>query len=145
MKKIPELLAALSGALLSFLCGLPPVLWVLLAAMSLDLLTGLLGGLLGRSPNTQKGGLSSKAALRGLGKKAVILLVVLLAALVDRAVALSAGVSFEAVSGAVCLWFIASEGLSILENAAALGIPVPAMLKNALELMRSSDPRRPDD
>ena len=69
-------------------------------------------------------------------KKALILLVVLLAALIDRAVALSADIEFAAVAGATCLWFIASEGMSILENAAAMGIPIPKILLQALELFR---------
>ena len=49
----------------------------------------------------------------------MILLVVLLAVLIDVAISTSAGlVSFNAISGAVCLWFVASEGVSVLENAA---------------------------
>ena len=38
--------------------------------------------------------------------------------------------------GATCLWFIASEGLSILENVASMGVPVPKVLINLLEIMR---------
>ena len=38
--------------------------------------------------------------------------------------------------GACCLWFIASEGLSILENVASMGVPVPKILLNLLEIMR---------
>ena len=66
----------------------------------------------------------------------LILLVVLLAALLDRAVALGAGIEFAAVAGATCLWFIASEGMSVLENAAAMGIPIPKVLLQALELFK---------
>lgn len=39
--------------------------------------------------------------------------------------------------GATCLWFIASEGLSILENVASMGVPVPKILLKLLEVMRS--------
>ena len=74
---------------------------------------------------------------RGLLKKAVIILVVLLAALLDKAVSIGAGVTFEAVAGATCLWFIASEGFSILENVTAMGVPIPKILLQALEIMRS--------
>ena len=75
----------------------------------------------------------------------------LLAGLLDRAVTLSAGIEFEAVSGATCLWFIASEGISVLENAAAMGIPIPQILLRMLELFRSkggdqkSDQKPPDN
>ncbi|MBR1585922.1 MAG: phage holin family protein [Clostridia bacterium] len=136
MKKIPEALAAACGAALSFFSGMPPVLWVLLAVMSIDYITGLLGGLMGKSPKTENGGLSSHAAFKGLMKKMLILLVVLLSALLDRAVTLGAGIEFAAVTGATCLWFIASEGMSILENAASLGVPIPKILLQALEIMK---------
>ena len=43
----------------------------------------------------------------------------------------------EAVSGATCLWFIASEGFSILENVASMGVRIPGILMQALEIMRS--------
>ncbi|MBQ8080538.1 MAG: phage holin family protein [Clostridia bacterium] len=136
MKKLTDCMAALCGAILSFVSGIPPILWVLTAMMSLDLVSGLAAGALGKSDNTPEGGLSSRAALRGLMKKGLILLVVLLAALLDRAVALSAGVQFDAVTGATCLWFIASEGLSVLENAAQIGVPIPKVLRQALEALK---------
>ena len=64
------------------------------------------------------------------------MLVVLLANLLDIAVSKGAGITVEAVMGATCLWFIASEGLSILENVASMGVPVPKVLINLLEIMR---------
>ena len=69
-------------------------------------------------------------------KKALILFVVLLAALIDHAVAISAEIEFAAVAGATCLWFIASEGMSILENAAEMGVPIPKIMTQALELFK---------
>ena len=146
-KKIIEALAAAGGAIASFFCGLPPIIWVLLAVMSLDYITGIICGLMGKSSKTEKGGLSSRAAFEGLLKKMLILLVVLLAALLDRAVALGAGIEFAAVAGATCLWFIASEGMSVLENAAAMGIPIPKVLLQALELFKrkgGTDDHPPD-
>ena len=137
-KTIIEFLAAAGGAVLSFFCGLPPIIWILLAVMSMDFITGLLCGLLGRSPKTEHGGLSSGEAFRGLLRKVLILLVVLLAALLDYTVSLSADIEFAAVAGATCLWFIASEGMSILENAAAMGVPIPKALTQALELFKHS-------
>lgn len=136
-KKIVEILAAAGGAIASFFCGLPPIIWVLLAVMTLDYLSGLACGAMGKSPKTEHGGLESGEAFKGLLKKALILLVVLLAALLDRAVALTADIEFAAVAGATCLWFIASEGISVLENAAAMGIPIPQVLMKMLELFKS--------
>ena len=134
---LPEFFAAILGAILSFFTGLPPIIYVLLAVMSIDYVTGIMCGFMGKSSKTPTGGLSSSEAFKGLLKKMLIILVVLLAALLDRAVAIGAGIEFEAVAGATCLWFIASEGMSILENAAKMGVPIPKILLNALELFRS--------
>ena len=135
-RKIIEATAAVGGAIASFFCGLPPIIWILLAVMSLDYITGILCALMGKSPKTEHGGLSSRQAFMGLMKKALILLVVLLAALIDHAVAISAEIEFAAVAGATCLWFIASEGMSIRENAAEMGVPIPKLMTQALELFK---------
>lgn len=136
MKKITEALAAAGGAVISFFTGLPPIIWILLAVMTLDYITGLMCGAMGRSPKTENGGLSSSTAFEGLLKKVLIICIVGLAALVDHAIAASAGIEMSAVTGACCLWFVASEGLSVLENAAAMGVPIPKVLMRALEIMR---------
>lgn len=137
MKKVTEILAAVGGAIATFFCGLPPVMWVLVAVMSIDFITGVICGIMGKSKKTENGYLASNAAFIGLLKKALIILVVLLAALLDKAVTMGAGIQFDAVAGATCLWFIASEGFSILENVASMGIPVPKILLKMLEIMRS--------
>lgn len=131
--------AAAVGALVSFVTGVPVILWVLIGVMTLDYVTGLLTGALGVSNKTQGGGLSSRAAFEGLLRKVMVLLVVLLAVLLDLAVQTGAGTSFSAVSGATCLWFIASEGVSVLENAAQMGLPIPQALAKTLEVMRGND------
>ena len=136
-KKILELLAAAGGAVASFFINMPPLVWILIAVMTIDYVTGLICGAMGKSQKTETGYLASHAAFLGLLKKALILLVVLLAALLDQAVSNGAGIQFEAVMGATCLWFIASEGLSILENVASIGVPVPKILLKLLEVMRS--------
>ena len=136
MKKITELAAAVGGAIASFFMNMPPLVWILIAVMTIDFITGLICGAMGKSNKTENGYIASNQAFIGLMKKALILLVVLLAALLDRAVSEGAGIQFEAVMGATCLWFIASEGFSILENVALMGIPVPKILLKLLEIMK---------
>ena len=136
MKKILELLAAAGGAVASFFVNIPPLVWILIAVMTIDYITGLITGAMGKSKKTENGYLESGAAWKGLMKKGLILLVVLLASLLDMAVSKGAGISFEATQGATCLWFIASEGLSILENVASIGIPVPRIMLKLLEIMK---------
>ena len=135
-KKLSEFIAAIGGAIASFFVTMPPLVWILIAVMSIDYVTGLICGAMGKSKNTETGYLASHEAWKGLMKKALILLVVLLSNLLDIAVSKGAGITFEAVMGATCLWFIASEGLSILENVASIGVPVPKILLKLLEIMR---------
>ncbi|MBQ9196551.1 MAG: phage holin family protein [Clostridia bacterium] len=142
--KILQALAAAMGAVVSFFSGLPPLIWILLAVMTLDYITGIICGVMGKSTKTENGKISSSAATMGLLKKSLILVVVLVAALVDHAVAIGAGISFSAVTGATCLWFIASEGMSIIENAATMGVKVPGVLLKALEIMHDKGEAKED-
>ena len=136
MKKATEIIAAIGGAVMGFFINMPPIVWILVAVMSLDYATGLFCGFLGVSPKTENGGLSSGAALKGLMKKVLLLCVVGLAALIDRAIMQGTGMEIAAVTGATCFWFVASEGLSVLENAAAMGVPIPKILLETLEIMK---------
>ena len=139
MDNFIKTMAAAFGVVIAFFAGLPPVIWILLGAMSIDYLTGLFCAALGKSPKTEGGGLSSKAAFEGLIKKVMILMLVALSTLVDLAIASSAGlVSFHSITCAVCLWFIASEGLSVIENMGEMGVPFPPKLKKALEVLRDA-------
>lgn len=137
MKKVAEILAAIGGAIVSFFTEMPPLVWILIAVMSMDFITGLICAAMGKSKKTENGYLASHAAFEGLMKKVLIIFVVLLAAALDFAVSKGAGIQFEAVMGATCLWFIASEGFSILENVASMGVPVPKILLKILEIMKS--------
>lgn len=139
MNTVVKISAAAAGAVISFFTGLPVIMWVLIGVMTLDYVTGLITGAMGVSSKTDGGRLSSRAAFMGLMRKVMVLLVVLLAVLLDLAVQTGAGVSFSAVTGATCMWFIASEGVSILENAALMGLPIPEVLTRALETMRGGD------
>ena len=139
MENVYKWAAAACGAVVSFFSGLPPLIWVLLGVMSLDYASGIICGCMGVSQKTEGGGLSSRAAFVGLLRKMVILIIVALAALIDCAVAVGAGVQFSAVTGAVCLWFIASEGISILENAVEIaGVNAPPVLRRALEVLKGA-------
>lgn len=124
-------LAAAGGAAAQALGGWDMALQVLVSFMAADYLTGLLvAGVFKRSLKTPGGAVSSRAGFLGLLRKCAVLLVVLLAVLLDRA----AGSSF--IRTAVCLFFIANEGLSILENLGLMGVPYPAFLRDMLEALR---------
>ena len=78
-KKLSEFIAAIGGAIASFFVTMPPLVWILIAVMSIDYVTGLICGAMGKSKKTETGYLASHEAWKGLLKKGVILLVVLLA------------------------------------------------------------------
>ena len=131
-EKIVKILAALAGAVAGLFGEWSPLLTILVAVMSLDYVSGLIVAACGRSPKTEGGRLSSKAGFMGIARKALMLLLIGLATLVDRALGNSAMV-FQT---SLAFYYIANEGLSILENAGTLGVPFPARLRGALEELR---------
>ncbi len=127
------LLAAIGSAAAEALGGWDTALQVLTGFMAADYGTGLLvAAVWHRSGKSASGALESDACFKGLLRKGVVLLVVWMAAMLDRA----AGSAF--VRTAACMFFIANEGISILENTAIMGVPYPAFVKDMLEVMRES-------
>ena len=138
--KILKVLAAFAGAICGLFGEWNTMLTILVVAMTTDYISGWIVAWCGKSPKTENGGLSSKIGFIGIAKKAFIMLLVLLATLLDRAI----GGDTAVFQSSLVLYYIANEGLSILENAALLGVKFPAKLKKALETMREQeDP--PDD
>ncbi|MEG2420083.1 MAG: phage holin family protein [Oscillospiraceae bacterium] len=131
-------LAAVGSAAAGYLGGWDAALETLVWCMAADYCTGVMvAGFFKKSPGSADGALSSKAGFRGLCKKATILLAVLVGAQVDT---LTGGTY---VRGAVIFFFVGNEGLSILENMGLMGVPYPAFLKNALEVLREKGENRP--
>ena len=85
---------------------------------------------LGKSPKSATGALDSRAGFAGLARKAMILVLVLLAAILDRLTGSAACV------GAVTLFYTVNEAISILENAVLLGVPIPRQLSQALDVAK---------
>ena len=110
--------------------GWDSALATLLIFMGVDYVTGLMVATAGKSP---KGKLSSKVGWKGLAKKCVILLLVPVAARLDVVL----GTSY--VRAGVCIAFLCNEVISILENAGLMGVPLPAALKNAVELLQKKE------
>lgn len=126
--KAVRILAACFGAVAGLLGGWDPLLRVLVALMAVDYLTGLLVAIMGKSQKTEYGGLSSKVGASGLARKGLMLCVVLVAAMVDSAI----GTGSAMCRDAACWFYIANEGISILENTGLAGVPYPEKLKELL-------------
>lgn len=102
---------------------------LLLVMMAADYITGVIAAAMGKSPKTPAGKLSSNAGAKGLARKGIILLMVGLAHGLDLFVNRGNSMFLSAVA-----WFyIGNEALSVVENLALCGVPIPAKLKNALE------------
>jgi len=124
--------AGVLGAIAGLFGGWDIMMTVLLAAMALDYLTGWVVALMRKSRKTSSGGLDSKAGFIGLCKKCLILLFVVLGALIDRGM----GMETAMFRSAICWFYVANEGLSIVENMALAGVPFPDWIKAALEQLK---------
>ena len=103
----------------------------LIIMMAVDYITGLLvAGIWHKSQKTEDGRLESRAGWKGLVRKGVTLLIVLVAARLDLVIG-STLIRDTAVIG-----FIANEGISIVENAGLMGVPMPGVVQNALEVLK---------
>lgn len=140
-EKIIKVAAAVAGAIAGLYGGWSAMLTILVVMMCIDYVTGLLVAWTGRSTKTENGGLSSKVGFIGIAKKGVIMLIVLLATLLDQAIGNTAMV----FQGATVFYYIANEGLSILENADQLGVRTPRFIHDRLEIMRDQNDKPPDD
>lgn len=119
-------LVAILGTVFTWLFGGWDIaLLVLIVFMIMDYITGLARGAINRK-------LSSDVGFRGIAKKSVILVVLIVAVLLDRLINDGQWI-FRTL---ICYFYIANEGISILENCAALGLPIPERLSEVLEQLK---------
>ena len=135
MNYIKEFLITIIGAVVSGVAylfgGWTASMTTLLIFMAIDFLSGLIvAGVFKKSTKTKNGALESKASFKGLCRKGMILLIVLVATRLD--VALGA----HYIRDAVCIAFIVSETISITENAGLMGVPIPSAITKAIELLK---------
>ncbi len=127
--------AAIGGFVAGLYGGWSAAMTVLVILMAADFFLGCACALSGKSPKTKGGRFLSSVAFKGLLKKAGIMLVVLLAVQLDKVI----GGNSAMFQSAAAFFYIANEGLSIIENCGLLGVPVPGAIKNALETLRSKN------
>lgn len=109
-------------------------LTTLMIFMGIDYLSGLIvAGVFHNSPKTDTGALESRAGFKGLIRKAMVLVFVLIGYRLDVAV----GTTY--IRDAVCIAFIANELLSIIENAGLMGIPIPDVITEGVDMLKKHD------
>lgn len=123
---IQVIFTAIGGWLGYFLGGCDGLLYALLAFVVLDYLTGLMCAIVDKK-------LSSEIGFRGIFKKVLIFIMVGIGHIMDIQVLGSVGV----LRTAVIFFYISNEGVSLLENAAYLGLPIPEKLKTVLEQLHN--------
>lgn len=123
-------LSIISGATTAFVFligSLDVAIQCLLIAIVLDYISGIIKAYVSKT-------LSSQIGAKGILKKVAILLVVMLAVLVDRVTGESG-----AIRTLVIYYFVANEGLSIIENLAQAGVPIPKVIKDALKALKKEN------
>lgn len=119
------------GAVSALFGGWDAALQTLIIFMAVDYLTGLLvAGVFHASPKSKTGTLESRAGWKGLIRKGETLLIVLVACRLDAVL----GSTF--VRDAAVIGFSANEALSIVENAGLMGLPIPALVTKAIDVLK---------
>ena len=113
---------AVGGFLGWFLGGADGFLYTLIAFVALDYITGVMCAIVEKK-------LSSEVGFKGICKKVLIFMMVGIGNIIDVQVLGQAGV----LRTAVIFFYLSNEGVSMLENAGHLGLPIPAKLKEVLE------------
>lgn len=125
-------LGVFGGFISSLFGGWSSALTTLLVFMGIDYVTGLIvAGVFKKSKKSKTGALESRAGWKGLCRKGVTLLVVLVASRLD----VTLGYGF--IKDAVVIAFTANETVSIIENAGMMGIPIPEVITKAIDVLKS--------
>lgn len=123
------------GSMLSYLFGeFTEALVALCIMMVIDVILGFTNALIfKKSKKTENGRASSAQGIKGITKKIIILFIVVVANQLD----IIMGVNF--IKDGVIIAYATMEGLSIVENIAFMGVPVPKVVKDALEILNKKE------
>ena len=123
---IQAAIAAVGGWLGYFLGGWDGFIYARIAFVVIDYITGLMCAVLDKK-------LSSEVGFRGIFKKVLIFSLVAIGHIIDKSIIGDSSV----IRTAVIFFYLSNEGVSILENAAHIGLPVPQKLKDILEQLHN--------
>ena len=120
--------AAIGGWLGWFLGGCDGLLYALIAFVVVDYVTGVMCAVVDKK-------LSSAVGFRGIFKKVLIFSLVAVGHIIDSKLIQNGG----AIRTAVIFFYLSNEGISILENTAKIGLPIPEKLRGILEQLNKED------
>ena len=131
---IITIIGLIGSSLASLFGGWDAALTTLILFMGIDYLTGLIvAGVFHASGKTENGSLESRAGWKGLCRKGVTLLIVLIGCRLDLIM------ETNFIRDGVVIAFIANETISIIENAGLMGIPIPSVITNAIEVLNKKE------
>lgn len=125
---IQAAVAAIGGALAFFWGGLDNLLIALIVFAAVDYATGVLAAIIKKK-------LNSRVGFKGIAKKVLMFLIVGIANIVDVRL-IQTGSAFRT---ATIIFYLANEGVSLLENSARCGLPIPKKLKDILTQLHDSE------
>lgn len=127
-------IGTIGGGIAALFGGWTSAMTTLIIFMVIDYITGLIvAGVFKKSGKSKSGALESRAGFKGLCRKGMILLILLVACRLDLAL----GTSY--IKDAVCIAFVANETLSIIENAGLMGVPIPQVLIKAIDVLKAKE------
>ena len=130
-------IGAVGGIIATLFGGWDEGLMTLIIFMAIDYISGLIvAGVFHNSRKTETGTLESKAGWKGLCRKCMTLLFVLVAYRLDLTI------GSDYIRDAVIIGFIANETLSIIENAGLMGVPFPEPIQKAIEILTKNNARK---
>lgn len=126
-----SVVGAVGGFIAMAFGGWSDALITLMIFMGVDYVTGLIvAGIFKKSKKSESGALESRAGFKGLCRKGVALLIVLVAVRLDIIM------HTTYIKDAVIIAFIANEAISIIENAGLMGIPIPVAITKAIDVLK---------
>lgn len=139
-----ETICAAVGVIGSFISGLfggwSASLTTLLLFMTADYISGIIIAVIfKKSPKTETGSLKSEVGFKGLCRKGMMLLFVLIAYRLDLVI------GTDYIRNAVIIAFIANELISLTENAGLMGVPMPAVITNAIDILTKRSEESEDE
>lgn len=125
---IQTIFAAIGGYIGWFLGGVDGFMYALITFVIIDYVTGLMVAVLEKK-------LSSEVGFRGIFKKVLIFALVGIGNIIDVHLIKNG----SAIRTAVIFFYVSNEGISIIENAAKIGLPIPQKLKDILEQLNKEE------
>ena len=125
-------IGTIGGGIAALFGGWTSAMTTLVIFMVIDYITGIIvAGVFHRSGKSKSGALESRAGFKGLCRKGMILLILLVAC------RLMLGTGY--IKDCVCIAFVVNETLSIIENAGLMGLPIPQVLIKAIDVLKAKE------